>query len=198
MNTYRTTSLRFSVTELKLAESRLPPGHLASSSLSLGHVVLMSSVLCCVTLGLIMSNGRFIWLAGTVSQSNLRIIQPLSSVDLTAANKLDAPMHKSLVFELLSESKAGKRAAGAGGRMGCLAGRVQADKQSRLADQAGLEERNRLPDPWDPCCFSTSFAPRMASDTGTVKASRSNGRGTMYGSGYTPSWDREFRRWLPW
>jgi hypothetical protein len=126
------------------------------------------------------------------------INQPLSSVDLTAANKLDAPMHKSLVFELLSESKAGKRAAGAGGRMGCLAGRVQADKQSRFADQAGLEERNRLPDPWDPCCFSTSFAPRMASDTGTMKASRSNGRGTMYGSGYSPSWDREFRRWLPW
>ena len=198
MNIYRTASLRFSVTELKLAESRLPSGHLARSSCSLGHVKLMSSALCCVTLGLLMSNGRTIWLAGTVSLNNLRIIQPLSSVDLTAANKLDAPMLKSLVFELLSESKAGKRAAGAGGRMGCLAGRVQADKQSRLADQAGLEERNRLPDPWDPWSFSTSFAPRMASDTGTTKELRLNGKGTQYGSGYTPSWDREFRRWLPW
>ncbi len=55
---------------------------------------MMISVLCCVTLGLTMSNGRTIWLAGTVSLNNLRIIQPLSSVDLTAANKLDAPMLK--------------------------------------------------------------------------------------------------------
>ena len=152
---------------------------MARSSCSLGHVKFMSSVLCSAMLCLPMSNGRTIWLAGTVSMNNLRIIQPLSSVDLTAANKLDAPMLKSLVFELLSESKAGKRAAGAGGRMGCLAGRVQADKQSRLADQAGLEERNRLPDPWDPWSFSTSFAPRMASDTGTKKESRLNGRGTQ-------------------
>ena len=78
---YRTASLRFSVTELKLADSRLPSGHVARSSLSLGHDNSMSSVLCCPTLGVPMSNGRTIWSARTTSCINLRIIQPLSSVD---------------------------------------------------------------------------------------------------------------------
>ena len=66
---YRTASLRFSVTELMLADTRLPSGHLARSSLSLGHDNSMSSVLCCPTLGM------------PTSCINLRIIQPLSSVD---------------------------------------------------------------------------------------------------------------------
>ena len=50
-----------------------------------------------------------------------------------------------------------------------------------------LLERNRLPDPCDPWSCSTSFAPRMASDTGTMKESLLNGLGTQYGSGYEPS-----------